>query len=208
MDFTGLYFITDSGLTKKNILSDVSSVLSGGARIIQYRDKEKTTRELIEEAFKIKKSCVKYGALFLVNDRVDVACAVSADGVHIGQDDMPLEAARKILGENAVIGVTVHNVEEAVAAEKAGASYLGVSPIFSTATKMDAGKPGGTSLMREVKAAVKVPCFGIGGINEENMVDVFDTGADGVCIISAIVTKDDVEATVREIVDKINSLKE
>jgi thiamine-phosphate diphosphorylase len=174
-------------------------------RVIQYREKELQTREVLETAWRIRKLTKKAGALFIINDRVYLAAAVSADGVHLGQDDVPIHFARKILGRRAVIGVTVHNVGEAVAAEKAGADYLGVSPIFSTATKPDAGKPGGLALMREVKSKVKIPCIGIGGINEDNMLDVINAGADGIAMISAIITKDDVEGTVKRIRDKILS---
>lgn len=206
LDFD-LYFITDRKLSRRGDVEDVRAALAGGVRVVQYRQKDLPTRGLIVEAFKLRKPCAKNNALFLVNDRVDVALAVGADGVHLGQDDMPLASARKILGKKSIIGVTVHNVGEAVAAEKGGANYLGVSPIFATATKADAGKPGGLALLREVKSKVKIPCVGIGGINEGNMMDVLSAGADGVAMISAIVVKDDVAGTVKRIRAKILSAR-
>ena len=132
-----LYFITDSKLTKKTVLDDVKAAIAGGVKIVQYREKEKPTKEMVEEAQKIKELCGD-DVIFLVNDRIDIALAVDADGVHLGNDDMPYETARKLLGEDKIIGLTIHNVEEAVEAERLGADYVGVSPIFATTTKPDA----------------------------------------------------------------------
>jgi thiamine-phosphate pyrophosphorylase len=196
-----LYFITDSKLTKKTILDDVKSAISGGVKIVQYREKEKPTKEMVEEALKIKKLCAD-DVIFLVNDRIDVALAVDADGVHLGQDDMPYETARKLLGDK-IIGLTIHNVEEAVDAEKIGADYLGVSPIFATTTKLDAGKPAGIKLIEDVKNAVNIPFTAIGGINLENIGQVAGAGAKSAVAISAIVTKDDVEKEVKKFIEKL-----
>lgn len=188
-----LYFITDSRLTRKTILEDVRSALKAGVKIIQYREEDRNTREIIKEAEKIGKLCKKNNASFLINNRVDIALAVNADGVHLGSNDMPYSFARKILGDKKVIGITVHNIEEALDAERAGADYIGVSPIFETQTKPDAGKPGGIKLVEEIKDKIKIPFVAIGGINETNVMDVLRAGAKSVAIISAIVTKSDVE---------------
>ena len=150
------YLVTDSGLSKKGTLSDVKEAVEAGCKIVQYREKNKSTKEMVYEASEIKRICGDR-AIFLVNDRIDVALAVDADGVHIGQDDMPIEIAKKLLGADKIIGLTVHNIEEAIEAEKSGADYVGLGPIFDTATKKDAGKGIGPAKIREVKNAIKIP---------------------------------------------------
>ncbi len=141
------------------------------------------------EALELKK--LARASLFLVNDRLDIALAIEADGVHIGQDDMPYSTARQLLGRGPVIGVTVHSLEEALIAEQDGADYLGVSPIFPTRTKADAGAPSGTALLAEIKKAVRIPVVAIGGITLSNAADVVGAGADALCAISAVVASDD-----------------
>ena len=184
------YFVTDSGLSKKGTLSDVAKVVEAGCRIVQYREKNKSTREMIEEAREIKKLCGN--AIFLVNDRVDVALAVDADGVHIGQDDMPFVIARKLLGIEKIIGLTVHNIEESLEAERMGADYLGLSPIFDTSTKSDAGMGCGVTMIRKVRDISALPIVSIGGINMENVAEVITAGSDSAAAISAVVCSDDV----------------
>lgn len=188
-----LYFITDSNLTKKNILEDIEAAVRSGVKIIQYREKEKDTKYMIEEATKIKEVCKENNTLFLINDRVDVALAVDADGVHLGREDMPYNIARRLLGKQKIIGLTIHNLEEAIEAENIGADYIGVSPIFETKTKPDAGKPSGLQLLIDLKENIKIPYVAIGGINEYNIKNVLDTGTRAVAIISTIITKDNVE---------------
>ena len=151
------YLVTDSGLSRKGTLSDVKEAVESGCRIVQYREKDKSTKEMIDEASEIKRICGDK-AIFLVNDRIDVALAVDADGVHIGQDDMPIETARKLLGPDKIIGLSVHNMDEAIEAEKSGADYVGLGPIFDTATKKDAGKGIGPAKIREVKRRNKNSC--------------------------------------------------
>ena len=196
MELSGFYFITDDNLTKKGALADAKAAVAGGARVVQYREKKKNAIEFLTEACAIRDVCKSHNTLFLVNDEVWAAVLTGADGVHLGQDDMPAGTARRILGKGSIIGVTVHNVEEAVKAVKDGADYVGVSPIYQTATKKDAGKPAGLDVIGKVKSSVNVPVVAIGGINEENAGKVIAAGADALAAISATVTQDDVEAKV------------
>jgi thiamine-phosphate pyrophosphorylase len=188
-----LYFITDSRLTRKTILEDVKSAIRAGVKIIQYREKGESTGDMIKEAKKIGELCKKNNVLFIINDRVDIVLAVDADGVHLGNKDMTYSIARKILGSKKIIGLTVHNIREAVEAERIGADYIGVSPIFETKTKLDAGRPAGLKLIKDIKKAIKIPFVAIGGINENNLGSVIEAGARSIAAISAILTKDNVE---------------
>jgi thiamine-phosphate pyrophosphorylase len=200
------YLVTDSGLSKKGTLSDVRETVESGCRIVQYREKDKSTKEMVEEASEIKKICGDK-VIFLVNDRIDVALAVDADGVHIGQDDMPIELAKKLLGANKIIGLSVSDTNEAIEAEKSGADYVGLGPIFNTATKKDAGKGIGPLKIREVKDAIKIPVVAIGGINKENCESVIQNGADSLVAISAVVCSDDVKRETKYFIDIIRKIK-
>jgi thiamine-phosphate pyrophosphorylase len=193
----GFYFITDSALSKGGVFEDVAAAIRGGCRIIQYREKSKSIREMVVEAAELKKLCGSK-VLFLVNDRVDVALAIDSDGVHLGQGDMPLSAARRLLGKKRIIGVTVHDVEEAVEAEKDGADYLGVSPIFGTCTKKDAGEPCGVGMLSAVRSAVKIPLVAVGGINRRNAAEAVLAGADFLAAVSDVLSSGGVESSVRE----------
>lgn len=192
----GYYFITDSGLSRAGNLSDVAQAEACGVKIVQYRDKTADTLTMYEEAVRLRQICRK--ALFLINDRIDIALTADADGVHLGQADMPYQAARRLLGPEKVIGITVHNLAEALQAERAGADYLGVSPIYQTATKADAGKPVGIARIEEIRGRVEIPLIAIGGINLANAPQVVDAGADGLCAISAVVAREDVSAEIRK----------
>ena len=203
----GLYFITDSRLTKKTVIDDVKSAVKGGVKLVQYREKDLSTKQMVAQAKEIKKICRKNNVLFIVNDRIDIALAAGADGVHIGQDDMPYETARKLLGNKKIIGVTAHNLKESIYAEKKGADYIGLSPIFHTSTKADAGKACGTGMIKDVIKRAKIPVVAIGGINEFNIDEVLKSGAKNAAIISAIVSKDDVEGAVMQFARKIATFK-
>jgi thiamine-phosphate pyrophosphorylase len=187
-----LYFITDSRLTRRTVLEDVESAVGAGVKIIQYREKDLNTREMTDEAKKIGQLCRKNDVLFIINDRVDIALAVDADGVQLGNEDMPYQDARRLLGDKKIIGLTVHDVGEAIEAERIGADYIGISPIFETNTKPDAGTPSGVDLIKYIKKTVKIPFVAIGGINQDNVKSVLEAGARSIAVISAIVTKDDV----------------
>jgi thiamine-phosphate pyrophosphorylase len=193
-DITGYYFITDEGLSRAGYIKDAKSAIRAGVKIVQYRNKTAQTGQMCREALEIKKICKN--TLFLVNDRVDVALVSGADGVHIGQEDMPLPAARKLLGRDKIIGVTVGSVSQAKKALAHGADYLGVAPIFQTGTKKDAGQPVGITLIKQIKKISKVPIVAIGGITLDNAKEVINAGADSVCAISCVVTKKDVAAEI------------
>jgi thiamine-phosphate pyrophosphorylase len=199
----GYYFITDSKLSRAGNFNDVSMAVACGVSVVQYRNKNAKTREMYEEAVRLREIC--RDTLFLINDRVDIALAVNADGVHLGQSDMPCGAARKLLGEEKIIGITVHNLAEAVQAESIGADYLGVSPIFQTATKPDAGKPAGITLIEDIRAIVDIPLIAIGGIDHSNAIDVIRAGADGLCAISSVVAKEDVSAEIKKFQDSFRA---
>lgn len=174
----------------------MQNAVAAGVEAVPYRRKDASTAELFAEAVALKKLCCR--TLFLINDRVDIALAVRADGVHLGQDDLPLQCARELLGRKKVIGLTVHSLEEARMAEAVGADYLGVSPIFTTQTKVDAGPPAGIELIRQIKAAVKIPVLAIGGINLANAQEVIRAGPDALCAISAVVSQADVHAEIEK----------
>jgi len=192
----GYYFITDAKTSRAGNLNDVKNAVRANVEVVQYREKYKNTHQMYEEAVKLRAICKDIK--FLINDRVDIALAVDADGVHLGNDDLPFSVARKLLGKNRIIGVTAHNLKEAQAAEKLGADYLGVSPIFLTTTKPDAGKPAGLELIRQIKKNVSLPIVAIGGINLSNAKDVVNAGADSLCAISAVVSAADVKAEIEK----------
>lgn len=192
----GYYFITDSALSRKGSVSDVENAIDAGVTVAQYRNKGACTRIIYEEASELKKICSN--ARFIINDRVDIALAINADGVHIGRKDMPYEAARALLGKSKIIGMTVHSMGEALEAEKKGADYLGVGPIFATTTKRDIEQPCGTSLISGIKKVCKIPVVAIGGINLDNAGNVIEAGADAICAISAVITKNDVRKEIEK----------
>ena len=141
--------------------------------------------------------------MFIINDRVDIALATDADGVHLGDDDMPYHVARKLLGKNKIVGLTIHDLNEAKNAEVMGADYIGVSPIFKTTTKIDAGTPKGLNLIKEIKNNISIPFVAMGGINEYNIKSVLNAGAKSVAIISAIISKENVKEECKKFIDII-----
>jgi thiamine-phosphate pyrophosphorylase len=191
----GFYFITDAELSLAGSTSDVAKALNAGVKIVQYRQKSGSTAALYADALQLKHLC--RDAIFLVNDRIDIALAIDADGVHIGRDDLPLPVVRRLLKPEKVIGVSVRSLEEALKAEEDGADYLGVGPIFYTATKDDAGHPIGIALLRQIREACNLPLAAIGGITIENAREVITAGADMICAISATITAPDVEEAVK-----------
>ncbi len=187
-----LYLVTDRGLARgRSTLEIVSAAVHGGATVVQLREKDCSTWDFIEQALALKEFLKDRGVPLIINDRVDVAQAVKADGVHLGQTDMPLGLAKKILGDSMIIGISAESLQDAVEAENGGADYLGVSPIYATPTKTDTAAPLGLEGLREIRKAVRLPLVGIGGLNRDNAAEVIRSGADGVAVVSAIVAADD-----------------
>jgi len=190
-----LYLVTDRGMARdRSTLEIVRAAVNGGATVVQLREKDCSTREFIEQALAVKDFLKARRVPLIINDRLDVAQAVQADGVHLGQTDMPLELAKGILGDSMIIGISAESLKDAMAAEKGGADYLGVSPIYATPTKTDTAPPLGLAGLNEIRKAVRLPLVGIGGLNRENAAEVIRSGADGVAVVSAIVAADDPEA--------------
>ena len=189
MYFGGLCFITDRSTTGIPYREMVSRVLKAGVRWIQFREKTKPRRRIYEQSAEIRKLTKDANAILIINDHTDIAQAVDADGVHLGQEDLPIEEARKIVGKDRIIGISTHNLEQAVNAEKAGADYIGFGPVFHTTTKA-AGTPRGISELRTITEKIHIPVVAIGGINLDNVESVFMNGADAVAVASAILTGD------------------
>ncbi len=171
-------------------------------RFFQYRNKSGTRRAIYETSLRLADLLMRAGALFLVNDHPDIAMAVHADGVHLGQADLPLEQARRLLGSGKIIGISTHTIEQARAAQTAGADYIGFGPIFPTTTK-DAGPLQGLERLRAIRSVVTIPVIAIGGINEKNVGEVLRAGADGAAVISAILSVPDLHGAARAMIDHI-----
>jgi thiamine-phosphate pyrophosphorylase len=202
----GLHVITRADPVRgRSHVDAAKAAIEGGARILQLRDKEATTRELLETAREIRRLTKQAGALFIVNDRLEAALAAGADGVHLGPEDLPVETARRLAGEGFIIGASAGSVEEAKAAEQAGADYLGVGPIFAAPSKPDAGPPLGAGVIRRIKAAVNLPLIAIGGISIDNAGEVMKAGADGIAVISAVSGAEDMTEAVRDLVRLVES---
>ncbi len=195
-----LYLITDRRQTKLPLPEAVRQALRGGVRAIQLREKDLSVRELLSLAHEIRVITSEFNARLFINDRLDVAVAVDADGVHLGRQSMPPEAVRKVVGKRMLIGVSTHSLDEARAAETGGADFVTFGPVFPTQSKMKYGAPVGTDALREVKKLVGIPVFGLGGIKRENLREVMNAGADGIAMISAIFGAEDVRAAAENIV--------
>lgn len=198
---SGIYGITsrDFGFNQEQ---SALYLLKAGVRIIQYREKDASTRIMYDEAVRIKELCRQYGALFIVNDRIDIALAVDADGVHLGQDDMPLEAVKKFYGNagGRIIGVSVRNEQEVMAAQSLHADYLGAGAVYPTSTKQDSTYIGLDALAR-IKKLSSVPVYAIGGIGKQHLKELKTYGVYGVAVISAILNTPDPEKTAREFIE-------
>ena len=194
-----IYLVTDEGCLQGRALLDcVREALDGGVTLVQYRAKTASSAEMYAEALQLKALCDSFKVPLIINDRLDIAMAVGAAGVHLGQDDLPCAAARKILGEDYIIGVSAHNPAEAKAALQSGADYLGCGAVFGTATKADVkklGTEGLTAICREKG----LPVVGIGGVTADNYREVRAAGADGAAIVSGILAQPDIRTTVEAI---------
>jgi thiamine-phosphate pyrophosphorylase len=193
-----LYVITDTALPAgRTALEIACAALEGGADAVQLREKSSPAFNLCRLASEIQPMARKFGALFVVNDRVDVALATGADGVHVGQEDLPAREARRLLPRPVVLGVSAGTREEARKAEREGADYVGVGPIFATATKPDAGEPIGLEGLAAIARSVAIPVVAIGGIDADSIAQVFGAGASGAAVVSAVVTAQDMAAATR-----------
>ncbi len=183
-----LYLITDRNLFADDysLFTAVVEALKAGVKAIQLREKDLGIRELVDMAYKMREVTKRYKAKFFINDRVDIALAVGADGVHLGQMSIPPFAVRKIAGDKLMIGASTHSLKEALEAEKSGADFITLGPVYKTPSKLKYGKPIGIDALKKVKSRVSIPVFAIGGIKENKVKEVMGAGADGVALISGI----------------------
>jgi len=206
----GVYLVTDRSLCGGRPLEEiVIQALKGGISFVQLREKEMSTRSFVEEAGRIKELLEPYKVPLIINDRVDVAVACGAEGVHIGQEDMPYEVVRKIMGEKAIIGLSVETWEDVVASQKLDVSYVGISPVFATPTKTDTKGAWGLEGLARIRAFSRHPLVAIGGINESNVREIVVAGVECIAVVSAICAAPDPEAVASRLNKIINSsLKE
>lgn len=201
-----LYVLTDRllsrGLSEQDV---VRHAIDGGASAIQLRWKEGPMREAVAIARDLKAICAEHGVLFVVNDRLDLAMTVGADGCHLGEDDIPLPEARSLVGDSMILGYSPADLSEVPMAVDAGADYLGVGPVYGSSTKDDAGEAVGIERMREVRDLTDLPFVGIGGIGADNAVPVIEAGADGVAVVSSVVAQDDIEAAARGLREQVDA---
>jgi len=183
-----LYLVTDRTLSLGRSSEEiVSAAVRGGVTCVQLREKHCSTREFIREARSLQPLLHRHKIPLIINDRLDVALAIAADGLHLGQSDMHIRDARRLVGKKMIIGVSAENLEDAIVAEQEGADYIGISPVFATDTKADTAAPLGLEGIRRIRRAVALPLVGIGGINSGNVREILSAGADGVAVVSAIV---------------------
>ena len=195
-----LHVLTDTALQNRFSHADLTRLaIAGGADTIQFRQKGGATREMIQIAMEMKALCREAGASFIVNDRIDVAIASQADGVHLGQDDFPIPLARELLGKDAIIGGSAVTLEEANKCHSEGADYVGFGPVYPTTSKDNAGPVTGLALLKEVVARIPLPIIAIGGVSTENTPEILKAGARGIAIISAVCCQPDPEKATRDL---------
>ena len=195
-----LYAIFDPSQARGRLPSAIlRQLLDGGVRIVQLRAKEMAAKDCLDLAREARDLCHAAGGLFIVNDRVDIALAARAGGVHLGQEDLPLYIARKLVGKERIIGISTHDLAQAREAEQGGADYIGFGPIFGTATKDTGYSARGLAMLAEVRKEIRIPIVAIGGINENNVAQVWQAGADSAAIISDLMGAEDVAGKVRRI---------
>jgi len=211
MHIPGLYVIIDTEMLKKRDHLEVTEqAIRGGATTIQLRDKVQSKSKVIPLAEKLQAICTENDVLFIINDYLDIALAINADGLHLGQDDLPFDVARKMLPPGKILGCSTTTVEQALAAQSKGADYIAVGAIYPTLSKATTTTPArvvGLEMLRRVKKAVNLPLVAIGGITAENTPEVIAAGADSVAVIGAVVTAESPEAASRQIVEKFEVLK-
>lgn len=203
----GLYVIIDTQALRGRSEKEVAQqAIKGGAKVIQLRDKERSRAELLGIAQQLSSICAENEVLFIMNDYLDIALATDADGLHLGQDDLPIPVARRIFPGNRLIGCSTHSLAEALEAQSQGADYIAIGSIYPTMSK-ESAKVIGLGMLQQIREAIAVPLIAIGGINEDNVEEVIKAGADGVAVISAVVGKEDVEGAARRLAAKIEQAK-
>lgn len=203
-----LYLVTDEKMSlDRDISYVVEQAVEGGVTMVQLREKELNTREFIKRSLNLKKLLSKYDVPLIINDRVDIALAVEADGVHIGQSDMPYEYVKRLIPEKMMLGLSVETLDQAVEAEKYDLDYLSVSPVFFTPTKTNLYREWGIEGLRKLRSITKHKLIAIGGINSSNVAEVIRAGADGVAVVSAICAAEDPKATSKELKSIIEKIK-
>ncbi len=204
----GVYLVTDRALCRGRPLDEVVlQAVQGGVPTVQLREKDLSTRLFVQEAMRVKRLLAPYGVPLIINDRVDVALAAEADGVHIGQDDMPYSLARKLLGPRAIVGLSVETLEQVLEAEAFDVDYLGVSPVFPTPTKPDAGPAWGLEGLARARQHSHHPLVAIGGLNAGNAGAVVRAGADAIAVVSAICSADDPRRAAEELVRVVEAAR-
>lgn len=201
-----LYLVAGSDICgHEKFLDYIEQAILGGVTVVQLREKQANGRELYETAVKVRELTKGYNIPLIINDRVDIALAVGADGVHLGQSDLPCHIARKILGNDKIIGLSARNIERAIEAEQSGANYLGVGAMFPTSTKTDA-KVVTPSVIKEIKNKIKIPVVAIGGINLDNIDKLKGCGIDGAAVVSAIMGSEFPRKSAKELIEKFRML--
>lgn len=199
-----LYLVTDTNENQEEFLNIIGESIKGGVNLVQIREKTKDTLDFYKLALKVKEITKKYGIPLIINDRVDIALAIDADGVHVGQSDMPCDITRKLIGDNKILGVSATTISEAMKAERDGADYIGTGAIFPTSTKKDAETVPKKEL-KEIVNCVNIPVVAIGGITIENAPTLLDTGIAGISVISAIINSNNPKESAEKLLNIFNS---
>ena len=199
-----LYLVTDRGLCLgRNLIDVVERAVKGGVSVVQLREKDASTREFLSIGMEIKRLLVKENIPLIINDRIDIASALDAEGVHLGNSDMPFEIAKSILGRDKIIGLSAECIEDAVEADRAGADYIGVSPVYTTPTKPELETGLGIQGLREIRKVTRLPLVAIGGMKADNCREVIENGADGIAVVSGICSAPDPEEAAKDILNEI-----
>ena len=199
-----LYLVTDNSDDVEKFLKTIEEGIKGGVTVVQIREKTADTLDFYNLALKVKEITTKYNVPLIINDRVDIALAIDADGVHVGQSDMPCDVTRKLIGENKILGISAATIDEAKKAQKDGADYIGTGAVFPTATKDDAPSVTKNEL-KEIVNSIDIPVVAIGGINLENASQLTDTGIAGLSVVSAIMSSDNPKKSSEELLKIFNS---
>jgi thiamine-phosphate pyrophosphorylase len=198
-----VYLITDRKQVNMPLVAAVRQALEGGILSLQLREKDLSVRDLLALSQEMRTLTNEFGARLFINDRVDVAVAVNADGVHLGHESMPVEAVRRVVGNNMLIGVSTHNLAEAKAAEAGGADFITFGPIFETPSKTELGNPVGVEMLKKLKCDINIPIYALGGIKSGNIMQVLSAGASGVAMISAVLAAEDIKKASSKLIEAV-----